>query len=253
MNREEFDELRSEFAEYIYRYEYFLKVGFINDAYYTKTFHEELEPNALLEFENSIIFAALKEKEANKDFDVTGFLNAEKENKKVFLNNIKEKNKRTIALVEKLDKMTSEEKKNIEIKYLDIVKKYHPVVRVFVSEEEKIIYNKLREFYNNNEMGAFDEILSLNVNVFQPIDYKPEMYNNVSGFFYDNQKRINADYSKKSKEYPFNIGEALKDEITIAREKGDLKAKHTELLRSNQDLKKHYKELFGNDFSLEVE
>ena len=31
MNRQEFDELRSEFAEYIYRYEYLLKCGYLND------------------------------------------------------------------------------------------------------------------------------------------------------------------------------------------------------------------------------
>ena len=50
------------------------------------------------------------------------------------------------------------------------------------------------------------------------------------------------------KEYPFNIGETLKDEITRARETGELRTKHTQLLRDNQELKKAYKNLYGKDF-----
>ena len=44
------------------------------------------------------------------------------------------------------------------------------------------------------------------------------------------------------------MGDVLKDEITIARETGEIRTKHTQLLRSNQELKKAYKNLYGTDF-----
>ena len=250
MNREEFDELRSEFAEYIYRYENFLKNGYLNDLFYTFVFKDLLEPNAKLEFENQVMFALNKEKEANKDFDPTDILNASRENQKSLFDTIKRKNILAEETYNRVKGMVPEDIRNIETRYLQIVKKYHPVVRVFVSEDEKIVFNKLREFYNSNQMGAFDEILNLNVNLFQDIDYKPEQYSNVAGFFYENQKRINADYTKKANTYPFNTSEILKDEISVAREKGELKSKHTKLLRDNQEFKKRFKELYNVDFQL---
>ena len=44
------------------------------------------------------------------------------------------------------------------------------------------------------------------------------------------------------------MGDTLKDEITIARENGELRTKRTQLLRSNQELKKAYKNLYGSDY-----
>ena len=251
MNRQEFDELRNEFAEYIYRYEYFLKVGFLNDLYYNNEFKADLEVNALLEFENSVIYTACKEKENNKDFDKTQLFEIAKQNKEQLLKSIKEKNAKSSRLVERFEKMSNQEKKDIETDYLNLVKVYHPVIRVFVTEEEKAVFNKIRQFYNENDVAGIQELLELNKGLFKDIEYLPEHYNKVSGFFYDNQKRINADYTKKMKEYPFNIGETLKDEITRARETGELRSRHTQLLRNNQELKKAYKKLYGEDFKLD--
>lgn len=248
MNRQEFDELRSEFAEYIYKYEYFLKCGYLNDLYYNKTFNKDLELNALLEFENSVIYTACKEKEANKDFDPKDLFAIAVKNKSELMESIKSKKEKSARIVERVEKMPLAERQQMENEYLNIVKLYHPVIRVFVTEEEKNVYNRIRQFYNENDANGIREIFELNKNLFAPIEYKPEQYTQVSAFFYDNQKRINADYTKKSKEYPFNMGDVLKDEITIARETGEIRTKHTQLLRSNQELKKAYKNLYGTDF-----
>ena len=248
MNRQEFDELRSEFAEYIYRYEYFLKCGYLNDLYYNRVFRSDLETNALLEFENSVIYTALQEKEKNKDFDPADLFVLALKNKQELMDSIAAKKEKADRVVESIEKLSIEERQAMENEYLKIVKLYHPVIRVFVSDEEKNVYNRIRQFYNENDANGIREIFELNKELFKPIDYEPEQFTKVSAFFYDNQKRINADYTKKSKEYPFNMGETLKDEITRARETGELRTKHTQLLRDNQELKKAYKNLYGKDF-----
>lgn len=248
MNRQEFDELRSEFAEYIYRYEYFLKCGYLNDLYYNRVFRSDLETNALLEFENSVIYTACQEKEKNKDFDPAELFVIATKNKQDLMSSIEAKKEKSDRIVDSIEKLPLEERQAMENEYLKIVKLYHPVIRVFVTEEEKSVFNKIRQFYNENNANGIREIFELNKELFKPIDYQPEQYTKVSAFFYDNQKRINADYTKKSKEYPFNLGDTLKDEITRARETGELRTKHTQLLRDNQELKKAYKNLYGQDF-----
>ena len=248
MNRQEFDELRSEFAEYIYRYEYFLKCGYLNDLYYNRVFRADLEVNALLEFDNSVIYTACKEKENNKDFDPKDLFEIAKKNRQELLNSVEAKKEKADRIIDKVEKLSIQDRQDMENEYLKIIKLYHPVIRVFVSEEEKAVYNKIRQFYNENDANGIREIFELNKDLFKPIDYKPENYTQVSAFFYDNQKRINADYTKKSQEYPFNMGDTLKDEITRARETGELRTKHTQLLRSNQELKKAYKNLYGEEF-----
>ena len=36
MNKQEFNEMQDEFANYVYQYENFIKAGIINDAFYNK-------------------------------------------------------------------------------------------------------------------------------------------------------------------------------------------------------------------------
>ena len=205
---------------------------------------------SILEFENSVIYGALKSKEANKDFDLNKYLDNAK-NELAHLNvRIQTKIEKAEKITEEVDKLSVDERKAIEEEYLKIIKLYHPVIRVFVSDEEKAAFGKMRDFYNDNNVLGIREIFELNKDAFKPIEYKPEHYTQVSGFFYENQKRINADYTKKVKEYPFNIGETLKDEITMARETGELRSKHTQLLRANQELKTAYKKIFNADFEL---
>ena len=59
MNRQEFDEMRKEFGEYVQNYEYFQKVGFITDMYYTNKFSPELIKIQKLEIENIVMSQSL--------------------------------------------------------------------------------------------------------------------------------------------------------------------------------------------------
>ena len=114
MNRQEFDELRSEFAEYIYRYEYFLKCGYLNDLYYNRVFREDLKVNALLEFENSVIYTACQEKEKNKDFDPAELFVIATKNKQDLMSSIEAKKEKSDRIVDSIEKLPLEERQAME-------------------------------------------------------------------------------------------------------------------------------------------
>ena len=250
MNKEEFNELQKEFADYVYRYEYFLKCGYLNDLYYNQEFKEEIKRNSELEFENSALYTAINEKQTKPDFDLDKYLEFAKGQLKLLHSNIEEKQRKAEYTVGNSERLTVDQKKDFEKEYLDVINKYHPVVRVFVQEKEKEIYNRLRAFYNNNDIAGFKEFLDLNKNVFAPIDYADDTYTKVAGFYYQNQKSINADYTKKVDTYPYNKAKVLTDDIAIARERAELSVGYTKLTRDNQSLKAKFKEIFGTDFAI---
>lgn len=250
MNREEFNELQSEFAEYIYRYEYFLKTGYLNDFYYNLKFQDDIATNSKIEYENSVMLTAINESKAKPEFNLNEFLEFVKGNKKDLEANVEDKIKRAKLITGNTDRLSVDEKKDFEKLYLETIKKYHPVVRVFVDENEKKIFETLRSFYNDNNVGGFKEFLDLNKDNFKPIDYAEDTFSKVAGFYYQNQKNINADFTKKSGTYPFNKREVFKDDISISREGGEFKVNYTRLLRDNQNLKLQYKQLFGVDLDI---
>lgn len=252
MNYNEFLEMKSEFASYIYRYEYFLKCGTINDCYYTNFFSSMVNEIRRVDVENNVMISVIKMKnEGKSDEEIKEYLNKSKEAFKNEKDRMELKNKLAKEVVLNTDKLSNEDKKNFEEIFLDYVRKNHPVVKCLVSDEEEKLFHVLDKLYKENNYTGFKEILDMNKNLFKDAEYKEEDYNKISGYYYDMKKRINQDYMKKQQSYPYNKQETLKNDISVAREMGDLKARLNEFKAANKNIHKDYINIFENDFSID--
>ncbi len=251
MNLNEFLEMKNEFAEYIYRYEYFLKCGSINDCYYNYYFSQYLDEIKFLDTESKVM-ASLIDMKAN---------NETKEKMEEFTANAKKayatekgmiENKNRIAkqVVENNNTLPMEDKKQFEKDYLDYCKTNHPIVKCLISDEEEKLFGLINKLYKENNYSAFKEVLELNKAAFTNPEYKEEDFNKISGYYYDMKKNINSDYLKKQNIYPFSKSEVLKNEISVAREAGELKATLSKFREANKNLHKDYVMNFEVDFSL---
>ena len=252
MNLQEFLEMKNEFADYIYKYEYFLKCGAINDCYYLHFFGDFLDEIRKVGTENRIMAAAIAMKSEGKpQEEIDKFLADQKELYNTETEKVKNKKVFTEAVIKNNDALPMEDKKQFEIDYLDYVKKNHPIVKCLVSPQEEQLFQILSKFYKENNYSAYKEILENNKNVFSEPEYKEEDFNKISAYYYDIKKNINADFLNKSKMYPYNKQETLKNEISIARENGDLKAKLNEYKGANKNIHKDFFNAFKFEYTLD--
>ena len=251
MNLNEFLEMKNEFAEYIYKYEYFLKCGAINDCYYNFYFSQYLDEIKYLDTENRIMASCIDMKRNNEPEEkINEFISKAKESyakEKVLIDN---KNRMAKAIVDNNNKMSNEDKKQFEIDYLDYVKKDHPIVKCFINDNEEQIFSMLSKLYKENNYSGFKGVLEMNKNSFKVPEYKEDDFTKISAYYYDIKKNINADYLKKQNTYPFNKMDVLKNEISVAREAGDLKAKLSKFREANKNIHRDYELSFEKDFSL---
>jgi len=251
MNLNEFLEMKNEFAEYIYRYEYFLKCGAINDCYYTHFFSKFLNEIRTLGIENEVMSTAIKMKsEGKSDEEINEYINKAKEGFSEDQKKIDYKTTLAEQVVANNEKLSIEDKKQFEIDYLDYVKKNHPIVKCLATEAEENAFNMISKLYKENNYYGFKSFIDMNKAIFTNPDYKEQDFNKISAYYYDIKKNINTDYQRKQNMYPYNKQDTLKNEISIARENGDLKAKLNEYKGINKSIRQDYVNYFKQDFSL---
>lgn len=252
MNREEFNEMKQEFGEYVYNYEFFQKSGVLYDMYYTHYYGDILEKLQRLEIENIVLDEAMKlALKGEPRENISSYLDITKNRYQKDIVNFKNKRKRAEEIYAHNEKMSKEDKDQFEKDYLDFCINVHPVVKCLANDEEHKSFMVLRNFYFENNYDAFKEFLADHKKKFKKVEYKEEEFNRISGYYYENKTRINKDFSQRNANYPYTKKDVFVDEISIAREDGELHARLTEYQRQNQDLHKAYKEVFTNDFSID--
>lgn len=251
MNKTEFLEMKNEFAEYIYRYEYFLKCGAINDCYYNHFFGKNLDEVRFYDMENKLMAAVIKLKADNKsEEEINKFIEDYKTKFNQENENIANKHKLAETIVAHNEAMPAADKKQFEEDYLKYVKEHHPIVKCFINDNEENLFKVLNELYKQNNYEGFKEVLELNKGSLSNPEYKEEDFSKISAYYYDIKKNINFDFTKKTQNYPYTKNETLKSEISVARENGEIRVRINELMAANKELHKDFKDNLGFDISL---
>ncbi len=250
MNRQEFLEMKDEFALIIYNYEKFLKDCILLDYRYNDQFFDLLQKVRYFEVENGLLATCLQNRSQNPEFDTTKVLSDFKEGYSKELENALEKHKVAHSVVSHLNDNTPDENKEFEKIYQDFIKENHPVVKALVTDEEKELYEKLKIFYYENNYKGFMEAYELNKDTFKEVEYPEDLFAKISQYYYDIRKNIGADFTKRQKGYPFIKKDVFQDDMTIAEEDANLKTSYNKLLGDNKKLHQDYIKMFGSDLSL---
>lgn len=249
MNKKEFEEMQIEFAEFVYKYKVFIKSGYLFDLKYNRRFFKFLVECQELEIKISLMKQAidLAAEGNNRDEIFENLVKAlEKlpEEKAKFL----KKNDYANQIMELNDKLTDENIKEFENIYYQYIFDYHPFVRVALPESVKPIIDLLDRFYYENNKGAFVEMLELNKKTLTALPIQEEHYNQVSQFYYELRKKINSEYHQRAKNYPYDRLNLFDDEMTVAREEGDILLKISNYKKVFDEMLKDFVNLFGKDF-----
>lgn len=250
MNKQEFLEMKEEFALIIYNYEKFLKDCILLDYRYNDQFFDLLQKIRYYEVENGLMATILQGKSKDANFEVDKVLDDFKKGFMQELLNAESKHGVAHEVVSHLNDLTEDENKEFEAFYQKFIALNHPVVKALVTDEEKEIYEKLKIYYYENNYKGFMEAYELNKNVFKEPEYPEDIYSKISQYYYDVRKNIGADFTKRQKSYPFIKMGVFKDDMTVAEEDAQLKTNYNKLLGDNKKLHQDYVRMFNHDISL---
>ena len=252
MNKTEFLEMQSEMADYVYNYEYFIKCGVIFEAYYNSRFYDYIIEMHHYDVENGLLLTLQEMKfKGSSEEELNAFIEKVKTkytNEKPLLEN---KHKKCLEVRARTESLSQEQIDEIEKIYLNFMKKNHPIVKLKVSDEEKAIFPVLRMLYYENNMEGLKQIIEDHKDIFKDVEIPEEEYNRVSGYFYNTRFQLNKDRDEKSKKYPYDKAHATEDEISIAREEGEIRTKISKLKEINQQLRKDFKNNFNREITLD--
>ncbi len=251
MNKDEFLELQTEFAQDVYNFEFFLKRELYADFNYNNVFFDELMTNRRLDLENRMLFDAIRlhnESAQNVDEYIQKAQKEYSSERDVSFR----KHANVKALLEKNKGIKQEELKEFEEYFREFVLENNPIVRLNQNKETQSVYEMLTRLYRENSFDNFKALYNSNSNVFlidKEVD--PSRYVEFSRVYYNTRKKFNSVINQAPTRYPFNKEATLKDAESIEKERKDLKEKEKSLLEANESLHKDFVKVFGNDIKID--
>ncbi|MCR5232149.1 MAG: hypothetical protein K6B64_05830 [Acholeplasmatales bacterium] len=252
MNKQEFEELKNEFALIIYNYEKFIKDNILLDYKYNARFFDLLQKVRYYEVENGLMARSIQAHNEGQDSVLPKILSDFEAGYKQELANADTKHRIAVKVNDYNKKVAPEVTAEFEKEYVEFIKLHHPVVHALAPKEEQDIYEKLKVYYYENNYEGFKKAYAEAMPKFQDIEYPEDMYTKISEYYYDIRKRIGQDFQKKQTVYPFIKKDVFTDEMSEAYEEGELKANLSKVIADNKKIHKDYVKTFGQDITFNV-
>ena len=253
MNKQEFGELKDEFALIIYNYEKFIKDCILLDYKYNDRFFDLLQKVRFYEVENALMARLIQAHTENHDSELEKIIDDFQKGYKQELSNADVKHRIATRVNEHNNKLNPEQVQEFEKEYLEFIKQHHPVVNALSTKEEQEAYEKLKVYYYENNIDGFHKTYEASKEVFKTIEYPDDIFTKISEYYYDMRKRIGQDIAKKQGVYPFVKKNVFVDDMSIAYEEGEIKASLSKLITDNKKIHADYSKMFGEDLLFKVD
>ena len=253
MNKQEYQEMRQEFADLVYRFEAFLKNGFLVDCRYNAIFYDSLKTVRRSEAEIGVIAHAIQLKNKKNINDILKMLDEAKKNFKSELTQTEQKHSYCVQLLNIIDKFDESVFNDCEKRFKEFILNYHPVICLNPSVEAKTAYDMLKRFYFECNHLGFAEYLATVKEKFEVKPIEEDRYTEASQVYFKFRMQINETLDKMKNTYPYNKAEIFKDEMTVMAEKDDLEIKSKKLNDALAAARRDFKNNFGFDFTLTPE
>lgn len=254
MNKEEYIEMRQEFASLIYDFENFMKNGFLADCKYNVAFYDSLRKIRDAEMQVAVISSALKDKKNNVEItEILKKIEDAKKNYSVETLQTENKHKYCTQLIQILSKFDKSAYEASEKHMRDFLIKYHPVVCLNAKKEARDTYEMLKRFYFECNFVGFQEYLNQNITVFEVEEINEDRYVEASQVYFRFRQTIMDSINKSKDKYPYNKITLFNDDMTIQAEKDDLEIKADKVQTGLKAAKKDFFDTFGFEFKISVE
>lgn len=245
----DFKKMQDNLRDILVNYAYFLKKGAQIDFKYTNTFKDEILKDFKLRNENTMLVTALSKLNEKKSLEeVDKYI---EDYKKSYAKNLEVLNQRIInagIVVERqLDETAAKE---LENHFVEMIRKYSPLLIINPDPYYLKAYELLQMLYQQDNYQTYFAAYDLNKEIFVEKNFEGVDFDKYVSYYMTLMQNITLDTKERKNNYPFNKEEVFTDEISIARESGDFKARLNKILEANKAIKEDFKAAYGEDISL---
>lgn len=248
MNRTEFNEIQEQMAQSLIVYERFCKKANYLKAKYNSHFSKYTEQEVKYKLENDLMVNVIKMLNDKKSLDEVDKI-IEK-GKAIYVKamvDMANEFKHDDLVVKSFENADVQEVENAYEQYTRI---NHPAIKMQVSNNEAQLYQALRSLYFQNNLSAFNSVLQMNQNLISTVEYTEDKFVEYYKYYMNTARQIQNDMENKLKNFPFTKEEIFQDDMSIASEEGELRAKINKLAGINKSLHKDFINVYGEDLNL---
>lgn len=252
MNKEEYELMRQEMTDLVYKYELFVKDGSITDLRYNKTFYDQLKKHRYYEIENEIMAKAIEiQTKNNTGIELPNFISKMETSYHGENQTAVKKNEYANQIIPLMDKISPNEKHEFEQYFHDFIYKYHPLITLTQDKDYINSFQVLRRCYCENNRKSFNAILDTLTNKLDEMQKTTtEEFTEASIAYYDIRVNISKQMLDNKTKYPYNKTEVFQDNMTIQAEKDDIEIQTDKLRQAGLKIHKDYINVFGKDYKL---
>ncbi len=249
MEYKDFELIQNQLIEILIDYSYFLKKGAQLDYKYCYTFKDEIAADFKIRNENTMLMTAIQMLADKKSLDeVDNYIEEYKKNYAVGLNQMNQK--LLISTNATNNRLDDEHQKLLDDHFNEMIKNYYPALRMTDDQEYIRSFELLQLLYQQNNYDTYFASYELFKDKFVKKDYHGVNLEKYANFYFTFMQRITVDTNQRKNKFPYIKEEVFEDEITVAREKGDFKARINKLIEANKAIKKDFKEVYGEIIEL---
>lgn len=251
MTKQEFYDIKEEFAAVTCKFEQMNKKVNELRAKYNKYFFPQIMANKHLVAEISLLTNLVSLKSKNENDEEIERVRNEFVNK-VLAEEIDDINKHNkfVSIVNNFEKHTQEENDQFEFKVENFILDYHPFVNINMNPKVQNVFKLLMTMYYDNNIEGFDEIFEMNKNGLAHPEIGEDDYQRAQKLYLQFKIAYQKNYNELKNQFPLNKEVVFLNEVSMDSEKDDLEISIKKLLGMNEAIHKDYIATFGSDYKI---
>ncbi len=248
---EEFTAIKNELVELVIDFEQTeRRIVFLNYAYFLN-FHDELEQQRYLQYENEYLIKAIAMAADGKtEAEIKEFLEQCRKEFEANIHNFERQYQSAQEWDKQLENYSKEDMEQNDQEFIEYCSTHHPLVKAYSSDLERTIYSSLIMLYRTGNVVGFKNLMKECRSNFTSSEISSEDYEKIAVFYKESIEHFNSIKEKRNMTFPLNKADIFNKEELTTRELMYLREKNYQARDMNKSLQADFKLHFSFEFSL---
>lgn len=251
MQKDEFLKLKQELINKVIEFEGLeRKISLLSQSYSIE-FHQELEQQRYLQYENDYLIKAIAmHADGKTEEEVKEFLNQCKKEFSSHMQGFYQQYRLALDMERICSKYTQLDFESVDQEFIQYCSQYHPLIKAYSTEDERKVYQALITIYRLGNLEGFRNLLKESEHVFSSTEVSADEYESIAKIYKESLEQMDGVIQKLTSPFPLNKEQMFYDDALITREHIYLREKNYQNKEMNQSLQRDFELSFSFPFTL---